>query len=90
MNIAFSGLPLSICFIYIDDIIVIGKSVKDHLTNLQSVFLNCRKFNLKLNATKCQFFKAEVTYLGHRCTNKGLLPGNIKLDAISTYPRPHD
>lgn len=90
MNIAFSGLPLSTAFIYIDDIIIIGRSEKEHLNNIITVFDTCRKFNLKINPEKCHFFRPEVTYLGHRCTDKGLLPGNIKLATIQSYPVPHD
>lgn len=88
MSIAFSGLIPSTCFLYIDDIIVIGKSISHHLTNLEKVFNACRKFNLKLNPSKCQFFRHEVTYLGHRCTNLGILPDNAKLDSVSNYPTP--
>lgn len=90
MNIAFSGLPMSTCFVYIDDIIIIGRSEKEHIENIISVFDVCRKFNFKLNPDKCKFFRPEVTYLGHRCTDKGLLPGNIKLATICEYPVPHD
>lgn len=90
MNIAFSGLPLSTCFLYIDDIIVIGRSVSDHFQNLNTVFKTCRKFNLKINPEKCKFLKPEVTYLGHLCTNQGLLPGKHKLASLINYPKPHD
>lgn len=85
MNIAFSGLPTSSCFIYIDDIIIIGKSEKHHIENLTSVFDICREYNLKLNPEKCKFFGPEVTYIGHRCTDKGVLPGTIKLASIYEY-----
>lgn len=54
------------------------------------VFETCRKRNLELNPEKCQFFRHEVTYLGHQCTQKGQLPDNSKLNAIHQYPKPHD
>lgn len=65
--LAFHGIPLEICFLYMDDIVVIGRSAKDHFRNLRIVLETCRKRNLKLNPNKCQFFRNEVTYLGHRC-----------------------
>lgn len=34
--------------------------------------------------------KSEVTYLGHRCTDKGILPDNSKFSTISDYPVPKD
>lgn len=36
MSIAFSGLPPETCFIYMDDLIVIGCSLKHHLKNLET------------------------------------------------------
>lgn len=90
MNLAFAGATPSQCFIYMDDIIVIGCSAKHHLKNLESVFKICKKYNLKLNPSKCQFFKSEVTYIGHRCTDKGILPDMSKFEIITKYPRPFD
>lgn len=90
MNLAFSGVSPLQCFIYMDDIIVTGCSQSHHLKNLLSVFQICRKFCLKLNPNKCHFFKPEVTYIGHRCTDKGIFPDNSKIDALKNYPIPSD
>lgn len=90
MNLAFSGLEPHKAFIYMDDIIIIGCSIKHHLSNLKSVFHICRQHNLKLNPMKCQFFKSEVTFLGHLCTADGILPDQKKLHAVENYPIPND
>lgn len=90
MQIAFSGLTPEQCFLYVDDIIVLGRSEKHHIKNLKSVFERCRKFNLKLNPEKCEFFKHEITYLGHKCTNRGIMPDPKKLEAVQKYPQPTD
>lgn len=87
MTIAFSGLTHQQAFIYMDDLIVIGISENQHLNNLKSVFEMCRKNNLKLNPEKCEFFKSEVTFLGHNCTSEGLKPDSKKLAAVREYPR---
>lgn len=88
MTIAFSGLSSQQAFIYMDDLIVIGTSENQHLHNLKSVFEMCRKHNLKLNPEKCDFFKNEVTFLGHNCTAQGLKPDPRKIATILHYPRP--
>lgn len=90
MSIAFSGLSPQKAFTYMDDLIVIGISENHHLNNLKSVFEMCRKYNLKLNPDKCEFFKSEVTFLGHNCTSEGLKPDPKKIDTIINYPRPRD
>lgn len=90
MSLAFSGLEPNKAFLYIDDIIVIGCSRKHHLKNLTSVFDILRKYNLKINPYKCNFFRPEVTFLGHRCTANGLLPDDTKISAIRKYTVPTD
>lgn len=90
MAIAFSGLKPEQCFLYVDDIIVLGRNEKHHIENLKTVFERCRKYNLKLNPEKCQFFRNEITYLGHKCTDKGIMPDETKLEAVKKYPQPKD
>lgn len=90
MSLAFSALPPNQSFLYMDDLIVIGTSETNHLANLKNVFKTCRQFNLKLNPEKCNFFRPEVTYLGHTCTKDGLLPDKSKTIAIENYPTPTD
>lgn len=90
MKIAFSGLPPERAFLYIDDIIVIGRTEKHHLYNLRSVFEILRKFNLKINPNKCKFFQNEVIFLGHECSASGISPDEQKLEAVKKYLPPHD
>lgn len=71
-----------------DDLIVIGISENQHLNDLKNVFEMCRKNNLKLNPQKCEFFKSEVTFLGHNCTSNGLKPDPKKIATIINYPQP--
>jgi hypothetical protein len=90
MNLAFAGASQVQFFLYLDDIIVIGNSVKHHLKNLQEVLLIYRKRNLKLNPVKCKFFRSEVTYLGHKCSAEGIQPNPEKLRCVIDYPTPVD
>ena len=83
-----AGLTPEKAFIYIDDIVVIECSLKHHLANLESVFTRLRQYNLKLNIAKCIFLRTEVTYLGHKITDKGNLPDDTKYDTIRNYPTP--
>lgn len=88
MSMAFSGLPPDRMFVYIDDIIVVGCSEEHHIKNLESVFQVCRRRGLKLNPEKSQFFKKEVTFLGHICTDKGIMPDLSKIQSVKNYPIP--
>lgn len=90
MTIALAGLAPENAFVYIDDIIVTGCSMRHHLFNLHKVLNRLRKYNLKLNLDKCRFFNTEVNYLGHRITDKGILPDASKYETIKNYPIPEN
>lgn len=90
MTMAFSGLSPDKAFIYMDDIIVIGISEDHHINNLRNVFQTCRKFNLKINPEKCDFFRNEVHFLGHTCTNQGISPNPTNINVVQNYPCPKD
>jgi len=90
MTIAFSGLEPSQAFLYMDDLIVIGCSEKHMLKSLTDVLEKCRKYNIKLHPEKCSFFMHEVTFLSHKCTDKGILPDDKKYDVTMNYPAPHN
>lgn len=90
MTLAFSGLEPNKAFIYMDDIIIVGFSEKNHLDNIRDIFNTCRQFNLRINPLKCDFFRHEVNFLGHKCTANGVLPDPAKINSITNYPRPKD
>lgn len=88
MTIAMSGLHFDKCLVYLDDLIVYGKNLNDHNTNLHSVLSRLRKVNLKLNPSKCQFLKKDLVYLGHKISDKGVEPDPSKVSSILNFPVP--
>lgn len=88
MTIALAGLNYESCFIYLDDIIVFGKSLKEHNTNLVKVLQRLRQVNLKLNPQKCEFLRKEMLYLGHVISAAGISPDPEKVECVRQYPRP--
>ena len=76
------------CLFYFDDIIVFSSTWEEHLARLLQDFERLRHANLKLGAEKCAFAAKEVSYLGHRVTEEGLLPDPALLMAIREIPPP--
>jgi len=62
------GLVTKICLVYLDDIIVFGKTFEDMAENLKQIFLRFREANLKINLKKCNLFGRQIKYLGHVIT----------------------
>ena len=75
----------------VDDILVATSGgVTRHMEVIKQVFGRLAKNNVKLNGLKCQFFQAQVKYLGHILSKEGISPVKSKLDAIRLAPRPTD
>ena len=88
MDRVLAGLHWETCLFYLDDIIVFSSTWEEHLARLREVFERLRHAKLKLGATKCTFAAKEVSYLGHRITEEGLLPDPSLLAAIREIPPP--
>ena len=46
---------------YMDDIVVVGKSIDEHLLKLQQVLEHLRQAGLKLQIGICKFLQTQVT-----------------------------
>lgn len=73
-----------------DDIIVTGESKEEHLRTLEAVLENLEKAGLTARLDKCQFFKDEIEYLGHKISKNGLQKVDSKVRAISLAPAPRN
>ena len=64
MEQILQGIPLTRCLL--DDIVVTGKSLDDHCTNLDKVLECLAEYGLTRNRKKCAFFKDSIQFCGHR------------------------
>ena len=60
MESVLRGLTYVACLVYLDDVIVIGRTFQEQLGNLHKVFQRLQEAHLKLNPAKCQLFRKEV------------------------------
>ena len=74
MDSVLAGLQWSSCLVYLDDIIIMGRSFEEHLKNLQHVLEHLKQAGLKLQPKKCQFLQHQVNFLGHIISSTGISP----------------
>ena len=74
--------------IYIDDVITVSSDFDSHIKNLTEIFEILRSTNLKLNPEKCEFMKAQITYLGYLVSGKQISIDPKKLSVISQQKPP--
>ncbi|XP_013385929.1 uncharacterized protein K02A2.6-like [Lingula anatina] len=74
--------------VYLDDILVSGRSYEEAHTNLITVLQRLQEAGLRLRKEKCTFMQRSVVYLGHRLDSEGIHPTDDKLLAIQKAPTP--
>ncbi len=88
MEIALSGLQWTTCLIYLDDVIVFGRTFAEHRDRLVEVLGRIRKAGLKLKPGKCQLFRPQVTFLGHVVSGEGVKPDPTNISKVADWPTP--
>ena len=88
MNYVLKDLVNKVCYVYLDDIIILGTSLEEHIQNIKAVFEKLREANLKIQLHKCEFLRKEVAYLGHIITIDGIKPNPEKIKIIQNFPLP--
>ena len=58
--------------VYIDDMLVKSKKMKDHVANLKEAFKILKHFNMKLNLSKCAFGVSFKKFLGFMVSPRGI------------------
>ena len=90
MELVLSGLLFERCLVYIDDVVVLGKTEEDALDNLRAVLIKFREANLKLKPSKCHLFQEKCTFLGHTISADGTTCERQKVEAIQEWPEPRN
>lgn len=75
-------------FAYLDDLVLVTESFKEHLELLSIVFARLKEAGLRLNPDKCHFCKSELKYLGHIVSGAGIATDPEKVRAIQEFPTP--
>ena len=88
MDSVLAGLQWSTCLVYLDDIIIMGRTFNEHLANLQQVFERLKQSGLKLQFKKCQFLQHQVNFFGHIVSSTGITPDPSKTLKVKEWPRP--
>jgi len=88
MTRAFYGGLYSKCVVYVDDILVFGRTLEEHNENLGWVLQKCAENNIKINMEKCIFGQRQVPYLGFKISGDALSPLMEKTDELARLQAP--
>ena len=82
------GLPPGKVIIYIDDILILGDTYEEHLDLVRRTLYTLYKAGIRVNPTKCQWFREEVKFLGHLIGRRGLHKDPAYVEKVLEFPRP--
>uniref|UniRef100_A0A2N9ERH4 Uncharacterized protein n=1 Tax=Fagus sylvatica TaxID=28930 RepID=A0A2N9ERH4_FAGSY len=68
--------------VYVDDMLVKSKEEDDHLEDLRETFETLRKYQMKLNPSKCAFGVYSGKFLGFMVSQRGIEANPDKIKAI--------
>ena len=88
MSLLLAGVMWHTCLVYVDDVIVMARSVEEMAERLEEILGRFRKANLKLKPTKCRLFQTRVLFLGHCVDETGISPDVSKIQAVLDWPVP--
>ena len=84
MATLYAGREWSFIFVYLDDLLVVSKSVEEHVEHLGKVFQKLEE--VKLKPQKYKFAWQRIEYLGHTLTAEGVCLNDGKVQAVTEFP----
>ena len=88
MVTVLQGLHWNACLVYLDDIVIFGRTEEELLQRMDIVFDRLRAAGLKLKPSKCHLFARSIDYLGHVISENGISVDPNKITAITEWPIP--
>ena len=76
--------------VYVDDMLVKILDEEKHLNDLQETFDMLRRYNMKLNSSKCAFGVSSSKFLGFMVSHRGIKANPDKIQAILNMEPPRN
>ena len=67
MELIMLGLSYEVALVYLDNIIIFGRSFEEHLNRLDLVLGRLKDAGLKIEGSKCRFFSGKNSFPGTHC-----------------------
>ena len=85
MDRVLGSLKWNMCLVYLDDILVFGRTFEEHQERLELVLKALGDAGLTCNVAKCLFATDKVLHLGHVIDREGMRPNFDKVQALTDF-----
>ena len=90
MNLVLGELNWRVALAFLDDICILGKSVEDHMKNIELVLSRFKEYGFKLKPKKCSFFKKKIEFLGREIGKQGITLTDESIEVIQNWRTPRN
>ena len=87
-TIVLAGLVERVCEVYLDDIIIHGRTEEEYLVNLETVLIALEKRRITLNPKKIKSGMLNVEFVGRTIDKDGITYSMGKRDSVLNFPQP--
>ena len=87
-TIVLAGLLYTVCELYIDDLIIWGRTEEEFLERLSLVLERLDKYRVVCNPMKARLGMSEVEYVGHKISQDGLSFTQEKIQEVLDFAKP--
>ena len=75
----------SYCFAFVDDIFIFSRDMTSHKHHLHDIANRLSAYGLTLNMAKCSLGLSEITVLGYKLSQNGIVPLEGKIIAMKDF-----
>ena len=86
MHLILKGLYWTDCLVYLDDMMVFGRTLDEHRERLTKVL--SRLPDAQINPNKCELLSNKVSVLGHVISQEGISTEPSKVQVVKNWPVP--
>jgi len=90
MDLVLSGLSYEACLVYLDDIIVFGKTFEGQMQRIEMIFQHIHWAKLKLKPSKCSFFQRKVAFHGFIVSEASIEVQQEKVQVVAEWLTPRN
>jgi hypothetical protein len=85
MDRVLARLKWQMCLVYLDDVLIFGRTFDEHQKRLECVLMALVEAGLTLNVSKCIFATNRIFHLGHTIDEYGIRPDSEKISALVNF-----
>ncbi|RVW92584.1 Retrovirus-related Pol polyprotein from transposon 17.6 [Vitis vinifera] len=88
MNIIFCAYLDQFMIVFVDDILIYSRSLKEHKQHLVTTLRTLRRHQLYGKLDKSEFWLTKVNFLGHVVSEVGIAVEHSKVEAVQEWQKP--